>query len=381
MQGKGLARGAALAVVALLQVSIAPFLGAQISSAQAQDAAAFFKGRNVNMEIGYSAGGGYDVYARMIARFMGKHIPGAPAVIPKNMQGAGSLRLANWLYTAATKDGTEIGTIGRGIAFDPLLGNKNAQFDAAKFTWLGSATNEVSVCVAWQDSGIAKFDDLYTKPMAVGGTGLYLRALQHGLAAIPSIPTAIREEAAALHRALGGAAFRERLAALDPAAAARLPPGDRQRLMRAWEVVYATGRPIGDWQAGPAAALPYRFASILLAPPREALCAACDARFLGMIAAGALDEAAALAARGLDPELPAMKGVGVPELLRHLRGDVALDEAVAAAQLATRRYAKRQMTWFRHQMVPDLVLNAQLSESLLRCSRHFIDQFLLTGRV
>ena len=97
----------------------------------------------------------------MIARFMGKHIPGAPAVIPKNMQGAGSLRLANWIYTAAPKDGTEIGTIGRGIAFDPLLGNKNAQFDAGKFTWLGSATNEVSVCVAWEGSGVTKF----------GGTG------------------------------------------------------------------------------------------------------------------------------------------------------------------------------------------------------------------
>jgi tripartite-type tricarboxylate transporter receptor subunit TctC len=167
---QNLARSATLAVAALLQVSIAP-LGAQVSRAQAQDAAAFFKGRNVNMEIGYSAGGGYDVYARSIARFMGKHIAGAPAVIPKNMQGAGSLRLANWLYTAAPKDGTEIATIGRGIAFDPLLGNKNAQFDAAKFTWLGSATNEVSVCVVWQDSGIAKFDDLYSKPMTVGGTG------------------------------------------------------------------------------------------------------------------------------------------------------------------------------------------------------------------
>src|SRR5580692_12941287 len=95
-----LARGARLAVTGLS-------LCAQAPSAQAQDAAAFFKGRTVNMEIGYSAGGGYDVYARTIARFIGKHIPGAPAVIPKNMQGAGSLRLANWLYTAAPKDGTE----------------------------------------------------------------------------------------------------------------------------------------------------------------------------------------------------------------------------------------------------------------------------------
>jgi len=217
-------------------------------------------------------------------------------------------------------------------------------------------------------------------PIVVGGTGLYLRALQHGLAAIPPIPAAIRDEASALHRALGGAAFRERLAVLDPVAAARLMPGDRQRLMRAWEVVSATGRPLGEWQAGPVAALPYRVAAILLAPRREALYAACNARFLGMIAAGALDEAAALRARGLDPELPAMKAVGVPELLRHLRGEITLDEATAAAQQATRHYAKRQMTWFRHQMVPDLVLSAQLSESLLRCSRHFIDRFLLTGR-
>ena len=115
-------------------------------------------------------------------------------------------------------------------------------------------------------------------------------------------------------------------------------------------------------------------------PPREALYAACDARFLRMIAAGALAEAAALAARGLAPDLPAMKAVGVPELLRHLRGEISLDEAIALAQRATRRYAKRQMTWFRHQMAADLVLDEQFSESLLRCSRHFIDQFLLTGR-
>ncbi len=217
-------------------------------------------------------------------------------------------------------------------------------------------------------------------PIVVGGTGLYLRALQHGIASIPPIPAAIREEAAALYRALGGAAFRERLWALDPVAAARLPPGDRQRLMRAWEVVCATGRPLGDWQNGTGAAAPYRFASVLLAPPREALYAACDARFLGMIARGALDEVAALGARGLDPGLPAMKAVGVPDLLRYRRGEIALDDAIAAAQQATRRYAKRQMTWFRHQMIPNLMLDAQLSESLLRCSRHFIDGFLLTGQ-
>jgi tripartite-type tricarboxylate transporter receptor subunit TctC len=139
--------------------------------AQAQDIATFYKSRNLNMEIGYSVGGGYDVYARMIARYIGRHVPGGPTVVSKNLEGAGSLRLANWLYNIAPKDGTEIGTIGRGIAFDPLLGNKAAQFDAQKFNWIGSANNEVSVCVAWHDGGINKFEDLYARQMTVGGTG------------------------------------------------------------------------------------------------------------------------------------------------------------------------------------------------------------------
>ena len=235
----------------------------------------------------------------------------------------------------------------------------------------------------WRALALAEIAAAHTAgrlPIVVGGTGLYIRALQHGLAVIPPIPAAIRAEAVALYKALGGERFRERLVALDPVSAARLPPGDRQRLMRAWEVVQATGTPLGEWQARPAAASPYSFAALLLAPRRDALYAACDARLQAMIAEGALEEAAALGARGLDPELPAMKAVGVPELLRHLRGELSFDEAVAAAQRATRRYAKRQMTWFRHQMVPDLIVNEQLSESLLRCSRHFIDHFLLTGQ-
>jgi tRNA dimethylallyltransferase len=216
-------------------------------------------------------------------------------------------------------------------------------------------------------------------PIAVGGTGLYLRALREGLAAIPDIPTKIREEAVALYRALGGPAFRERLAALDPQAAVRLNPGDRQRLVRAFEVVRATGVPVAEWQRRQAPPLPrFRFASVLLMPRREALYAAADARFAAMVAAGGLAEAAALAARGLDPDLPAMKAVGLPELRRHLRGEILLGEAIAAGQRATRHYAKRQMTWFRHQTEADLTLDEQFSESLLRRSRHFIDRFLLT---
>src|SRR6201993_416757 len=158
-------RNATLGLAAAVMV-----LGA-LSSAQAQSPADFYKGKTVDLMIGYSVGGGYDVYARLVARHIGKHIPGNPTVVPKNMEGAGSLRLANWLYNVGAKDGTVMGTIGRGTAFDPLLGSKGAQFQADKFTWIGSANNEVSVCVAWKTSGIAKLEDTLTKELVVGGTG------------------------------------------------------------------------------------------------------------------------------------------------------------------------------------------------------------------
>jgi tripartite-type tricarboxylate transporter receptor subunit TctC len=141
------------------------------SSALAQSPAEFYKGKNVDLYIGYSVGGGYDLYARLLAKHMSKHIPGNPTIIPKNMEGAGSLRLANWIYNVAPKDGSAFGTIGRGTGFDPLLGHKGAQFDASKFTWIGSANNEVSVCVAWHTSGISKFEDILNRELIVGGTG------------------------------------------------------------------------------------------------------------------------------------------------------------------------------------------------------------------
>src|SRR4029453_12420275 len=156
-----LARAAGVAVAAALSVS----------AASAQSPAEFYKGKNVDLYIGYSVGGGYDVYARILARFMGKHIPGNPNVVPKNMEGAGSLRLANWLYNVAPKDGTAFGIIGRGTGFDPLLGKKGAQFDASKFNWIGRAKNEASVCVAWHTAGIKKIEELYGKELTVGGTG------------------------------------------------------------------------------------------------------------------------------------------------------------------------------------------------------------------
>jgi tripartite-type tricarboxylate transporter receptor subunit TctC len=142
-----------------------------ISVGQAQSPADFYKGKNIDLYIGYSAGGGYDVYARSLARHMGRFIPGNPTIVPKNMPGAGSLVLANWLYNVAPKDGTAFGIIGRGTAFDPLLGSTKAQFDAAKFNWIGSMNDEVSVCVAWHTTGITKLEQVKQNELTVGGTG------------------------------------------------------------------------------------------------------------------------------------------------------------------------------------------------------------------
>jgi len=142
-----------------------------ISVGQAQSPADFYKGKNIDLYIGYSAGGGYDVYARSLARHMGRFIPGNPTIVPKNMPGAGSLVLANWLYNVAPKDGTAFGIIGRGTGFDPLLGSTKAHFDAAKFNWIGSMNDEVSVCVAWHTTGITKLEQVKQNELTVGGTG------------------------------------------------------------------------------------------------------------------------------------------------------------------------------------------------------------------
>ena len=141
------------------------------SPASAQSPAEFYKGKSVELYIAYSAGGGYDLYARMVARHLGRHIPGNPQIVPKNMEGAGGLRLANWLYQAAPRDGTVIGATSRNIAFEPLIGNKAAQYDSNQFTWLGSANDEVSVCAAWHTSGIATIKDVLSKELVIGSSG------------------------------------------------------------------------------------------------------------------------------------------------------------------------------------------------------------------
>lgn len=207
---------------------------------------------------------------------------------------------------------------------------------------------------AWCDMALAEIglaQKAGQRPIVVGGTGLYLRALTEGLSPVPPVPEGIRRATVELHETLGGEAFHEELMRWDPKMAQRLAPGDSQRMIRAWEVMVATNRSLADWQleagSGPPPGMVFDW--VVLAPPRDVLYAACDGRFRAMVAAGALEEARALLALDLDPELPAMKAVGVPELAAHLRGEIELEAAIARAQQATRNLAKRQTTWFRHQ--------------------------------
>jgi tRNA dimethylallyltransferase len=218
-------------------------------------------------------------------------------------------------------------------------------------------------------------------PILVGGTGLYLRTLIAGIARIPPVPPAVRD---AVRRRLaeeGAPALHSELFQRDPVTAARLVPRDSQRIGRALEVLEATGRPMSAWLHGPADGDPgrYRFLVILLMPPRETLYESIGERFATMVAAGGLEEVRALAERGLDPALPAMKALGVPELLLHISGEIALDEAIRLGQQATRRYAKRQVTWFRHQIAADRIVEAQYSERVGPEIFSLISRFLLTG--
>jgi tRNA dimethylallyltransferase len=192
-------------------------------------------------------------------------------------------------------------------------------------------------------------------PFVVGGSGLYLRALEQGLADIPDIDPSHRATAEERLARMGPAAFHEALAEVDPKTAARTRPSDRQRLIRAWEVIAGTGRGLADWQAAQGAAatqgthgLTYR--RLLCLPPREWLYARIDGRLESMLTQGALEEVARLADKGYDSKLPVMKALGVPHFLAHCRGDISLPDALARAQQETRRFAKRQFTWFRHQM-------------------------------
>jgi tRNA dimethylallyltransferase len=189
-------------------------------------------------------------------------------------------------------------------------------------------------------------------PIFVGGSGLYFKSLTRGLSAVPPIPPEVRDSVRARLEHNGVEALHAELARVDPASAERLKPRDRTRIARALEVVEATGRSLTDWhrEGLPPLLPPDQFSALFLAPERDDLYARIDARFDAMLKAGALQEVAALAARRLDPLLPAMKAHGVPALIRHLQGELSLEQAGVIGRADTRHYAKRQFTWFRHQL-------------------------------
>lgn len=189
-------------------------------------------------------------------------------------------------------------------------------------------------------------------PILVGGTGLYFKALTTGLAAVPPIPADIRAEVRSRLQREGSPALHVELARLDPATAKRVTINDRSRISRALEVVLATGRPLSDWhfEGLPPLIDSKRVAKVFISCERKELVHRIERRFAAMLKSGALEEVRRLAARGLDPSLPAMKAHGVPWLIRHLDGEISLEEALAGAVMDTRRYAKRQLTWFRNQM-------------------------------
>jgi tRNA dimethylallyltransferase len=189
-------------------------------------------------------------------------------------------------------------------------------------------------------------------PIFVGGSGLYFKALTRGLSAVPPIAPEIRDAVRARLERDGVEALHAALALRDPVSAERLKPRDRSRIARALEVVEATGRSLSDWHRDglPPLLPPGTFQALFLDPDRDRLYARIDARFDAMLKAGALEEVAGLAARRLDPQLPAMKAHGVPALVRHLKGEIALEEAAVIGRADTRHYAKRQFTWFRHQL-------------------------------
>ena len=224
-----------------------------------------------------------------------------------------------------------------------LYGHVDAAENYSAGRWLDDARAEIDAAMAAGRT-----------PVLVGGTGLYFKLLTTGLAAVPAIPEAIRSAVRVRLSAEGPRALHAALASRDPDGAARIHAMDGSRIVRALEVMEATGRPLGAWQQDnePAVIDPDRVARVFLNPDRETLRKQIERRFDAMLGAGAVEEVRALAARSLDPGLPAMKAHGVPWLIRHLRGEINQTEAARQAKADTRRYAKRQFTWFRNQL-PD----------------------------
>jgi tRNA dimethylallyltransferase len=316
-----------------------------------------------------------------------------PAIVIAGATASGKSALA--LDLAAEFGGTIINADSMQIYRDlPIL---TAQPDAASMAKVPHRLygtlplDDPATAARWAELAGAEIKAAWAAgrpPFLVGGTGLYLRALLEGFAPIPDIDPRYRVEAQTLLAELGAAGLHARLQERDPETAAKLRPSDSQRLMRAWEVLSATGKPLAWWQSQPSAP-PVAIEALCLvtAPARGALYAACDDRLVTMVAKGAVEEVAAArrAYAGADQEQAGFKALGFRELARHLDGELSLGEAVAAAQQATRNYAKRQGTWFRRQLPGATFLASdweamKFSQSYLAPIRHKIRDLLLTHK-
>jgi tRNA dimethylallyltransferase len=239
----------------------------------------------------------------------------------------------------------------------PILTNQPSEADQAAvphalLAFL-SPTADYSVGL-WRQDAMAAIDRAVAagqQPIVVGGTGLYLKALMQGLAVMPPILPAVRQQGLTLLEGGGEPALRDALAAHDPLSAQQIRPRDFVRLLRAYEVVVASGRPIHAWHADPLPPPPYRFVVTKLLPDRADLYDRINQRFAAMVAAGAVAEVADYLQRYPDPPASALKVLGFGQLRDHLAGKLSLAQAIEAAATATRHYAKRQYTWLRHQMM------------------------------
>lgn len=234
----------------------------------------------------------------------------------------------------------------------------------------------------WVDLAVAEIQAAHGKellPIIVGGTGLYLRTLMKGIAEMPAISSAIRDDVRRRLARKGSKAIHADLASVDPFSAERIDPTDSQRVARALEIFEETGRTLTEWQRESSEQEnSYDFKSILLEPPRDLLYSSCNARFEKMLEHGALEEVQALRRRKLDPNLPAMKALGIPHLIKYLAGEMPLEEACRAGQQATRNYVKRQGTWFRNQFVADILIESKYNDTIKPHIFSFISEFVLT---
>lgn len=233
--------------------------------------------------------------------------------------------------------------------------------DAAPHLLYGClAPDDTCSAARWRDMALETIENTLERgmlPIIAGGTGFYIRTLVQGISPMPAVPAEIREKAMARQKELGNPAFHAELAARDPETAAKLHPFNTQRLVRAAEVLEATGKGIAEWQKLPPLPPPahIEFVIAALLPPRDVLYGRCDERFGLMLKAGALEEVAAFR-KTAKPQWALSKAIGYPELCSHLDGKISLTDAIALARQSTRQYAKRQVTWFRHQLKPDIVL-------------------------